>query len=879
MIALTVGCGVAVLVFSMLLFSRELNDAKHNKIETAAMVMENEIDEMKIKAQVAAFGMATNPDLIEAIENKNRDGIMYMATALKTMTQIDFCNIIDSEGYVITRTHAPETYGDNVSHQPHVIRAMSGYTESFITQGPVIRLGVYAGAPIYDSEMNMIAFISLGFRLDIQEFSHRLKELTGCEISVFSHNERISTTLVDENGTYALGESAPEHISETVLLGETYINNENIWGENVLAYVTPLFTVDNEVIGMMFIGYNTTEDDNKIFLFFVIGILTTMIILVVCLILALLLTNNVDRQLSRSQERLRQARDAADTANKSKSIFLANMSHEIRTPMNSIIGFSELAQDDDISEKTKQYLVSIADNGKWLLNIINDILDSAKIESEKMFLEHIPFDLEDVVTQCQSAIMPKFNEKGLNLFCYTEPLTGKKLMGDPVRLRQVFMNLLSNAVKFTNTGTVKFLASATSIHEKSATISFEVQDSGIGMESEQIKRIFEPFMQADDSVTRRYGGTGLGLVITKNIIELMGGRLKVESYPGAGSRFSFDITFDLIDATDAPSEKVVFNDLKKPDFSGEVLVCEDNALNQQVICEHLTRVGLKTVVALNGREGIEAVEKRIQNNEEPFDLIFMDIHMPVMDGLEAASIITEMKVETPIIALTANVMSNDLDVYKESGIPDYLGKPFTSQELWKCLIKYLPVISVTDVDKKQQSAEEDKSLKQLKIYFAKNNRTTYENIKQAIEKNDLKKAHRLTHTLKSNAGQIGEERLQETAEAVEDILHKREEIIPVSLLDKLETELESVLERLTQQPAEAEESKKTEITDKERILEILNELEPLLTGRKPECMYMLDEIRKIPDTEKLANLVEEFDFVKAADELKRIMEKHNAGNY
>ena len=487
-----------------------------------------------------------------------------------------------------------------------------------------------------------------------------------------------------------------------------------------------------------------------------------------------------------------------------------------------------------------------------------------------MALENIPFDLEDVVAQCQSAIMPKYEEKGVSLFCYTEPLPGKKLLGDPVRLRQVFMNLLSNAVKFTSAGTVKFLTSVKDVKESKATVCFEVNDSGIGMEPEQIARIFEPFMQADESVTRKFGGTGLGLAISKNIIELMGGTLSVESSPGAGSRFSFTIDFDIIDAADAPADKVILNDLKKPNFVGEVLVCEDNGLNQQVIREHLARVGLKAVVAQDGKEGVDTVITRKQKGEKPFDLIFMDIHMPVMDGLEAALKITELGVETPIIALTANVMSNDLDIYKKSGIPDYLGKPFTSQELWKCLIKYLPVVGITDVDKEQQSSEEDKSQKQLQIYFTKNNHLTFQSIIQAIENDDIKQAHRLTHTLKSNAGQIGEKHLQKAASVVEDMLEKGKGYVTDTQLLSLETELSSVLERLERLLVDTEESEKTKLTDKDKILEILNKLEPLIKGRKSECMYMLDDIRQIPDAEELAGYVEDFDFKHAMTELERI---------
>jgi len=566
-------------------------------------------------------------------------------------------------------------------------------------------------------------------------------------------------------------------------------------------------------------------------------------------------------------------REEAESANRIKTAFLANVSHEIRTPMNSIIGFSELAQDDNTSPKTKQYLINISDNAKWLLNIINDILDSAKIESGKITLEHIPFDLQDVIAQCQSAILPKTVEKGIKLYCYAEPFTGKKLLGDPVRLRQVFMNLLSNAVKFTVAGTVKLLISIKASDDKCTVINFEVKDSGIGMSPEQISNIFEPFMQADDSITRKFGGTGLGLTITKNIIELMGGTLNAESTPGIGSRFSFDLIFDLIDdSADIPAQKLILNDIKKPTFNGELLICEDNGLNQQVICEHLARVGIKTVVAHNGKEGVDFVTERMQSGEKPFDLIFMDIHMPVMDGLEAALKISGLGVSTPIVALTANIMSNDLELYKANGMTDYLGKPFTSQELWKCLIKYLSAAEFSVVDRRRQSEEEDKSLKQLRVYFVKNNQTTFKSIIQALDAGDIKLAHRLTHTLKSNAGQIGEKRLQQIASETEIVISEGRNWLNEGQKNVLEAELKSVLERYAPLLVETDDKNRTETIDVERIREIIKQLEPMLIKNKPECMNLLDDIRTIPGAEELVRHVEEFEFKKAMDELHKLKE-------
>ena len=255
----------------------------------------------------------------------------------------------------------------------------------------------------------------------------------------------------------------------------------------------------------------------------------------------------------------------------------------------------------------------------------------------------------------------------------------------------MFVNLLSNAVKFTDSGMIKMQASVKNINMNRVTICFEVKDNGIGMTADQMERIFEPFTQAESGTTRKFGGSGLGLSITKNIIEMMGGTLSVESTPGIGSKFSFELTFDAVELSvkgDIASQSILTN-IKKPTFEGEILVCEDNAVNQEVICEHLARVGLKAIIAQNGQIGVEMVKARAAEGKKQFDLILMDIHMPVMDGIEAAEKILALKAGIPVIAMTANVMTNDRDIYLSIGMSDCVGKPFTSQELWRCLIKYL----------------------------------------------------------------------------------------------------------------------------------------------------------------------------------------------
>ena len=568
--------------------------------------------------------------------------------------------------------------------------------------------------------------------------------------------------------------------------------------------------------------------------------------------------------------------EEALAASRSKSVFLANMSHEIRTPMNSIVGFSELAIDGETTPKTRDYLNKIRINAEWLLQIINDILGISKIESGKMELENIPFDMRELFSSCRTLIIPRAVEKGIQLHFYAEPSIGQRPLGDPTRLRQVIINLLTNAIKFTNMGIVKLHAAIIDKTDNSITMHFEVKDSGIGMTKEQIDKIFEPFMQAETGTTRKYGGTGLGLPITKNIIEMMGGKLFVESTPSLGSKFSFDLTFNTIeDSSDIPlKHKIAFNEFEKPVFEGEILLCEDNAMNQQVICEHLTRVGLKTVVAENGRVGVELVENRIKEGRKQFDLIFMDMHMPVMDGLEAAAKILELKIGVPIVAMTANIMSNDRDIYRDSGMNDCVGKPFTSQELWRCLLKYLKPVNaesnfIKNTDNKPESEPDSDFQKSLEELFVRYNADKFREIKEALEADDVKLAHRLVHSLKSNAAQIGRSSLQKAAADIEARLKDGKNPADPQQLALLKTELDAVLEELAPLVNDEDESgsRQPAVLEPDKALELLERLEIMLKSGNTECVRLTGALRDVEGSELLIQQIENFDFDSACSTL------------
>ncbi len=405
--------------------------------------------------------------------------------------------------------------------------------------------------------------------------------------------------------------------------------------------------------------------------------------------LFLVLAEQLETSSRLRAEELTRAAAAAREASSVKSNFLANMSHEIRTPMNGILGLSELAMADaSVSPKIRDKLDKINLGTQSLLGVINGILDITKVESGKIEIEQIPFSLSEVLSLCRAAIMPKARGKGIELTCQVDPLQGRELLGDPTRLRQVLLNLLLNAVQYTERGGVMLAVSLLEERDDTAMLLFEIVDSGRGMTEAELEQACQPFVQADSP--RRYGGTGLGLPISKSIIELMGGRLEARTSPGRGSAFFFRLRFPVRKARSSkgtnPAHHIRTNPV--PRFAGDVLVCEDNELNQEVMSEHLSLVGLQPFIAANGRIGVEMAEQR-RRQGKPFDLIFMDINMPVMNGREAARALRNLGNPSPIIAVTANVMSSDREEYAECGISDCLPKPFDGKNLWSCLRRHL----------------------------------------------------------------------------------------------------------------------------------------------------------------------------------------------
>lgn len=399
---------------------------------------------------------------------------------------------------------------------------------------------------------------------------------------------------------------------------------------------------------------------------------------------------NLLYHLAEMQRELKEKAAAAESANEAKSRFLANMSHEIRTPLTSIIGYSEeIFLSGKTVEDCRQIAAIILQNSKHLLQLLNDILDFSKIEAGKVSVEILPCSFAELLSTTIRIVKPKAQKKNLDFKVFFEGELPERVLTDPIRVKQILINIIDNAIKFTSHGAI-----TTSIRYQAEQnlIIIEVSDSGIGMSSEQQQKLFKSFSQGDASTTRKFGGTGLGLIISKQLAEMLGGTITVSSAEGKGSTFTISLSsgpvtelrsFSLLDLDPQPQSEKKITSPTTPSLSGEILLAEDSEEIQMYISRLLRKAGITVTTASNGQEALDhALEK-------PFDLILMDMQMPIMDGLTATKMLREKGFSIPIVALSADTGESNVEKSLSSGCNEHLEKPIDRIKFYSLLTRFL----------------------------------------------------------------------------------------------------------------------------------------------------------------------------------------------
>ncbi len=467
-----------------------------------------------------------------------------------------------------------------------------------------------------------------------------------------------------------------------------------------------------------------------------------------------------------AETQLAEAKSIAERASLAKELFLANMSHEIRTPLNVIIGMIRQLSRETLSGDQLYYVNQSAAAANHLLAILSNILDMTSIEAGEMVIEKRDISISAIAQNAYSILSSQANEKNIDFHLHISPLVKEALVGDDVRIRQILINLLDNAIKFTEKGFVRLSITVSETTTEHQVVRFDIEDSGIGMSEDFASDVFETFSQEQATANRQFGGTGLGLNIAYDLLQLMGSELKLKSKKGAGTHINFELKLPIGDAEKISGKSISINANAFASF--RVMLAEDNDMNRFIALHSLTHVGCIVSEATNGQEAVELAMK------EAFDLILMDIQMPVMDGLEATRHIrTELNIETPIIALTANAFKHDIDKYLANGINDFIIKPYDEQEFYRKLSHYFNLTkigagSATDnkagkltssplynLDKIRDLSKGNESFVQKMLgIFVSVTGDGISKLEDALETNDLEAMRKVAHKIKPSIDQL-----------------------------------------------------------------------------------------------------------------------------
>lgn len=676
-----------------------------------------------IDADLAQLKIADEADLLREVGTEQFARILD--EKIRNLPQIGAAAVVDSRGKVIALSREFPPPQISVADREYFLRQMSGSSlGAYVSE---VNLSRYNGSESFYMSQRLsdkngqflgVAVIALPCAFFEHFFSNISKDKPFAITLYRSDYKRLATN--DLSGK--LSDSTRKSISLEKVAVHQLLGQEQSSGKRAVFFLDAhrlgiqRSVRDNPVLIEISVTDSVYFDDWLHSMYPLIAVGTVSLAALVFVFFVVL------RLLKKREEDAQTAillKGEADSANEAKSRFLAMVSHEIRTPMNGMLGLTELMLESDLTPQQKQYADGIHGASRSLVRIINDILDLSKVESGRMDLESVAFSPVQLVQTVTELYEPSAKKKGLNLEVTNNCPPGLWLLGDPAKLTQILGNLLSNAIKFTESGQISMMLTVSQSQHELRTLEFTIIDSGIGISEEAIENLFEPFSQADNSISRRFGGTGLGLAICKNLAEMMGGMITCQSTQGLSTTFQFSLKcaealtegaslsglpFARIPEADVSISGMNSLEQKNDDAADDALVkgprillVEDTEINRQLVRLLLTKLGCPLREVVNGKEAVEAVRA------EQFDLILMDCMMPVMDGYEATQLIRGYESElnlhrTPIVALTASAIEGDRQRCLDADMDDYLSKPFTSIKLTEMINKWIKF----DCGKKQQ---------------------------------------------------------------------------------------------------------------------------------------------------------------------------------
>ncbi len=509
-----------------------------------------------------------------------------------------------------------------------------------------------------------------------------------------------------------------------------------------------------------------------------------------------------------AEQALETALQNAQQASRAKESFLANMSHEIRTPLNAIIGMMRELGREELTPKQNSYLSHSETSAKHLLSIVNNILDMSRIEAGELILEYKEFSLSAIMNMVHSILFVKAREKGLMLKFHSSPNIQPALIGDGGRIRQILINLVGNSIKFTEKGQVEVDVDVINDTETHQKIHFSVHDTGIGMSKEYLKMVFEKFSQEQSNSTKKYEGTGLGMTITKEMINLMGGTLNIESEKGTGTKISFSLNFPIGDPAKIIAKQEIIIDKSLAGL--QCLLVEDNEMNRLIATQSLQHFGCRVVPATDGQKAIEILQSGT------FDFVLMDIQMPVMDGMETTQYIRNtLQLDIPIIALTANAFRSEIDQYLAIGMNDYITKPYEEYHLFSTIANTLNIKTLVqrdleavlpeqttpllfDLHKIQELSRGDQVFIQKMVHiFVEHTPVTAQEMKEALLEKNYLKISKLAHRLKPSIANMGIQKLVNVLRELE--VASKSETIDHLTIEHLVHHTNSIIELVVQQ--------------------------------------------------------------------------------